>query len=38
MAKYIFQLRRGWKDTATGRDDWANYEAQESHVKPLLYF
>lgn len=35
MAKYIFQLRRGWKDTATGRDDWANYEAQESHVKPL---
>ena len=35
MAKYIFQLRRGWKDDTTGRDDWANYEAQEDHVKPL---
>jgi hypothetical protein len=33
--KYIFQLRRGWKDDATGRDDWAEYEAKENHVKPL---
>ena len=31
--KYIFQLRRGWKDNI--RDDWAEYEAQEDHFKPL---
>ena len=35
MSKYVFQLRRGWKDDATGRDDWAQYEAQENHMKPL---
>ena len=35
MAKYIFQLRRGWKDDATGRNDWAAYEALENHIKPL---
>lgn len=35
MAKYIFQLRRGWKDDETGRDDWAVYETQETHIKPL---
>lgn len=39
MANYIFQLRRGWKETdAEGniiRDDWADYEAQENHIKPL---
>ena len=35
MARYIQQLRRGWKDDATGRDDWALYETQEDHVKPL---
>lgn len=35
MSKYIFQLRRGWKDDATGRDDWATYEAQSRHVAPL---
>ncbi len=38
--KYVFQLRRGWKwtsDPVTGepRDDWATYEAQENHMKPL---
>lgn len=33
--KYIFQLRRGWKDSASGRDDWATYEDQPNHVKPL---
>lgn len=33
MSKYIFQLRRGWKDD--NRDDWAAYEAQENHLKPL---
>lgn len=33
--KYIFPLRRGWKDDATGRNDWAEYEMQEDHVKPL---
>lgn len=33
MARYIQQLRRGWKDDT--RDDWATYEAQEDHVKPL---
>lgn len=34
MAKYIFPLRRGWKDIS-GRDDWAEYESQENHIKPL---
>lgn len=37
--KYIFQLRRGTKITdALGnviRDDWATYEAQANHMKPL---
>ena len=33
MARYIQQLRRGWKDDT--RDDWATYEAQEGHIKPL---
>ena len=39
MSKYIFQLRRGWKEIDTDgniiRDDWAEYEAQENHIKPL---
>ena len=39
MPRYIFQLRRGHKDTdANGnivRDDWAEYEAKENHMKPL---
>ena len=35
MSKYVFQLRRGWKDDATGRNDWAEYETQEPHTKPL---
>lgn len=35
MPKYIFQLRRGWKDDASGRDDWAAYEATEGHTMPL---
>ena len=40
MARYIQQLRRGWKwksDPKTGipRDDWADYEAKENHMKPL---
>ena len=34
MAKYIFQLRRGWKDD-TGGNDWAEYELQPHHIKPL---
>ena len=33
--KYITRLRRGWKDDATGRDDWAKYEATAGHKKPL---
>lgn len=37
--KYIFQLRRGWKQTdADGnviRDDWATYESQANHMLPL---
>lgn len=33
--KYAFQLRRGWKDDTTGRNDWAEYEATEGHIKPL---
>lgn len=39
MAKYIFQLRRGWKETDTDgnitRDDWSDYEDQDNHIKPL---
>ena len=35
MARYIQQLRRGWKDDSAGRNDWAEYEAQENHVKLL---
>ena len=35
MSRYIFQLRRGTKNDAIGRDDWAEYEAQEHHEKPL---
>lgn len=35
MAQYISQLRRGWKDDASGRDDWAEYEAIEGHMVPL---
>lgn len=34
MAKYVCQLRRGWKDDATGRNDWEQYEKQENHIKP----
>ena len=32
---YVCQLRRGVKDDAVGRDDWAEYEARETHIKPL---
>lgn len=35
MARYIQQLCRGQKDDDAGRDDWAEYEVQENHVKPL---
>ena len=45
MAKYIFQLRRGWKGIdANGNttyadgapvDDWAKYELDPNHIKPL---
>ena len=35
MSKYVFQLRRGWKDDVTGRDDWKEYETKENHMKPL---
>ena len=34
MARYIQRLRRGWKDDASGRDDWAEYETMEDHIKP----
>ena len=33
--RYITQLRRGWKDSASGRDDWATYEAMPDHKLPL---
>ena len=33
--RYITQLRRGWKDSASGRDDWATYEAMSDHKLPL---
>lgn len=32
---YLFQLRRGWKDDSTGRDDWATYENTAGHKLPL---
>ena len=35
MSRYIFQLRRGWKDDSSGRNDWADYETRENHEKPL---
>lgn len=39
MARYIQQLRRGWKvidaEGNVTRDDWAAYEAQENHILPL---
>lgn len=35
MAKHVFKLRRGVKDDITGRNDWADYEKQEVHIKPL---
>lgn len=39
MSKYIFQLRRGIKETDSNgniiRDDWADYEEKEDHIKPL---
>ena len=35
MARYIQQLRRGWKDDATGRNDWLEYEKKSDHIKPL---
>lgn len=39
MPKYIFQLRRGQKITdANGnitQNDWADYEKQANHMKPL---
>ena len=37
--KYVSQLRRGWKTTDVNgnitRNDWAEYEAQANHMKPL---
>ena len=35
MAKYVCRLSRGIKDDLTGRNDWAEYEAQAVHIKPL---
>ena len=39
MAKYLFQLRRGTKETDVRgniiRDDWRDYEAMADHQKPL---
>lgn len=35
MAQYISQMRRGIKDDATGRNDWATYESQPNHIIPL---
>lgn len=35
MSKYICRLRRGVKDDTKGRDDWAEYEKNPSHVRPL---
>jgi hypothetical protein len=35
MAQYLSQMRRGVKDDATGRNDWAEYEKLPDHIKPL---
>ena len=35
MAQYISQMRRGIKDDSIGRNDWAEYEQQPGHIKPL---
>lgn len=35
MARYLFQLRRGWKDNASDRNDGATYKTQTGNVKPL---
>lgn len=35
MARYIQQLRRGWKNDSIGRNDWLEYEQKSDHVKPL---
>ena len=38
MAKYIFQLRRGWKETDQNgkvtRNDWETYENTAGHIMP----
>ena len=34
-SRYFFKLRRGWRDDSIGRNDWATYETQEDHIKPL---
>jgi hypothetical protein len=33
--QYISQMRRGVKDDATGRNDWAEYETLPNHIPPL---
>jgi hypothetical protein len=33
--QYISQMRRGVKDDATGRNDWAEYETLPNHMLPL---
>lgn len=43
MSKYIFQLRRGWKDDNLGRNDWAQYEGTKykstvSYDPALTYY
>lgn len=35
MSRYLFQLRRGKKDSSSNRDDWATYEAMPDHQLPL---
>lgn len=35
MIAHVFQLRRGWKDDKTGRNDWAEYEKLDGHMAPL---
>ena len=32
MSRYLMRLRRGWKDAT--RNDWAEYETKEDHMKP----
>ena len=35
MPQYMLRLRRGWKDDQRRINDWARYESDPDHIKPL---